>query len=342
MQVDSTPKAILYCWPTSVLSTIPRLCLHEKNYGDDEYVLHHVDITKGDNFSLPYLRLTIPLATVPTLAVPVADTPNTPSNTPSSDDDPKYRYLCDTASICAFIDDCKPPTWSPGSTSKPVPVLFPVIAREKELTDLLVALVRDPYVDPNFLDLAARDAQELAMKLSGTQGTMLATRRLALKRYVHMAHDDLALLSPVPALKSWEQQAVNLLEDKAAANQALFDIYSGDLALDRQPEFFEVSRAAWTVHVSGTLSKLEQSMVGPFALGDNLSIADCYIIAWLTRVVSLCQGNPGPSGIQALEPNLGGHRIGAKLVAFWQHWVQRKSFRKVFTSAFWPELPLPR
>ncbi|WOO81418.1 uncharacterized protein LOC62_03G004941 [Vanrija pseudolonga] len=333
MQVDSTPKAILYCWPTSVLSTVPRLCLHEKNYGDDEYVLHHVDI-----------KSTPMASTVPTLAVPVADSPppNTPSNPPSSDDEPRYRYLCDTASICAFVDECKPPSWTPGSTSKVVPVLFPTIAREKELTDLLVALVRDPYVDPNFLDLAARDAGELGVKLGASQGTMLATRRLALKRYVHMAHDELSLLTPVSALKSWEQQVVNLLEDKAAANQALFDIYSSDLGLDRQPEFFEASRAAWTVHVSGTLSKLEASMVGPFALGDHLSIADCYIIAWLTRLVSLSHGNPGPGGIHALEPNLGGHRIGAKLVAFWQHWIQRKSFRKVFTAAFWPEPALPR
>lgn len=274
----------------------------------------------------------------------------------------RSNTLGERQSICAFIDECKPPSWTPGSTSKLVPVLFPTIARgtlcsigvgradavtEKELTDLLVALVRDPYVDPNFLDLAARDGGELGMKLAGSQGTMLATRRLALKRYVHMAHDELSLLTPVSALKSWEQQVVNLLEDKAAANQALFDIYSGDLALDRQPEFFEASRAAWTVHLSGTLSKLEASMIGPFALGDHLvsrhdrqlvvmdltrvpqSIADCYIIAWLTRLVSLCHGSPGPGGIHALEPNLGGHRIGAKLVAFWQHWIQRKSFRKV-------------
>ncbi|WOO81417.1 uncharacterized protein LOC62_03G004941 [Vanrija pseudolonga] len=336
MQVDSTPKAILYCWPTSVLSTVPRLCLHEKNYGDDEYVLHHVDITKGENFSLPYLRIN----------------PNgiyCPNTCGARSRQPTSKYAFESAvkrrraeSICAFVDECKPPSWTPGSTSKVVPVLFPTIAREKELTDLLVALVRDPYVDPNFLDLAARDAGELGVKLGASQGTMLATRRLALKRYVHMAHDELSLLTPVSALKSWEQQVVNLLEDKAAANQALFDIYSSDLGLDRQPEFFEASRAAWTVHVSGTLSKLEASMVGPFALGDHLSIADCYIIAWLTRLVSLSHGNPGPGGIHALEPNLGGHRIGAKLVAFWQHWIQRKSFRKVFTAAFWPEPALPR
>jgi hypothetical protein len=31
-------------WPTSVWSTVPQLCLHEKGYSEDEYIVKLVDI----------------------------------------------------------------------------------------------------------------------------------------------------------------------------------------------------------------------------------------------------------------------------------------------------------
>jgi hypothetical protein len=34
-------------WPTSVWSTVPQLCLVEKGYSEDEYVIKHVDIGKS-------------------------------------------------------------------------------------------------------------------------------------------------------------------------------------------------------------------------------------------------------------------------------------------------------
>lgn len=59
-------------WPTSFLSIVPRLCLLEKGYTDDDYEIEHVDISEflggvvvgkgtdhqasGDNFSPNYLR----------------------------------------------------------------------------------------------------------------------------------------------------------------------------------------------------------------------------------------------------------------------------------------------
>ena len=57
------PRAILYTWvatcqlpaacslkpswPTSVWSTVPQLCLLEKGYSEDEYVIKHVDISES-------------------------------------------------------------------------------------------------------------------------------------------------------------------------------------------------------------------------------------------------------------------------------------------------------
>ncbi|WVQ79182.1 hypothetical protein IAT38_001278 [Cryptococcus sp. DSM 104549] len=44
MSEAHVPKAILYSWPTSVWSTVPRLCLIEKGYSDDEYDVRFVNI----------------------------------------------------------------------------------------------------------------------------------------------------------------------------------------------------------------------------------------------------------------------------------------------------------
>lgn len=63
--MPEVPKAILYSsvtgpspergashlmdsWPTSVWSTVPRLCLYEKGYGEDEYIIKAVDLAKGE------------------------------------------------------------------------------------------------------------------------------------------------------------------------------------------------------------------------------------------------------------------------------------------------------
>jgi hypothetical protein len=84
---DIKPKAVLFCWPSSFLSTVPRLCLLEKGYPDDEYETQHVDITSGHNFSPSYLRINR-YATIPTLVLPRLD--------PANDlDEPGFHILDD-------------------------------------------------------------------------------------------------------------------------------------------------------------------------------------------------------------------------------------------------------
>lgn len=48
LSLKSSQQLIGDRWHTSVWSTVPRLCLHEKGYGEDEYVVRDVDITKGE------------------------------------------------------------------------------------------------------------------------------------------------------------------------------------------------------------------------------------------------------------------------------------------------------
>lgn len=53
---QNIPRAVLYSWPSSVWSTVPRLCLYEKGYSEDEYIVKYVDISKCSSSLLPSIE----------------------------------------------------------------------------------------------------------------------------------------------------------------------------------------------------------------------------------------------------------------------------------------------
>lgn len=144
-----------------------------------------------------------------------------------------------------------------------------MLISDRSLSDMLIRLVRAPNVDPNFLELAARDHSELRAKLRGAQGAMLYARHQALGRYLQQAAQEAADLK-TEGEHTASLNVVHTLQGKAAANQALLDIYNSNVTEERQLEYFAASRAAWTIHLPSTLAKLEVAMIGPFALGDDL------------------------------------------------------------------------
>ncbi|EKD03543.1 hypothetical protein A1Q2_02126 [Trichosporon asahii var. asahii CBS 8904] len=348
------PKAVLYCWPTSALATVPRLALIEKGYSEDEYVISPVDITKGENFSHNYLKINadgecesnmhatdflLTAGAIPTFAVPRKETKPGAA-------EPIYHMLCDTAvgimevehalgnadrgqSICEFIDNCLPVGTPAAPGGRPSPRLSPATPADQSLSSTLIDLVRQSTVDPNFLYLSIVDKNEARRKWSGPQGAMLGARSLALRRYLQQYRQD--VMSPAPSSQqSAEPRFISFLEQKALSNQAILDIYTGDAPEDRVLEFIEASRASWTVHLPSTLAKLESQIVGPYCLGDDLTFADCYVVAWLAQIVKICSPGMslGPHGLQSVEQFIGGYRIGPKLHIYWGHWAQRTSFRK--------------
>lgn len=98
---------------------------------------------------------------------------------------------------------------------------------------------------------------------------MLKTREQALKHYLKEMADERSN-TPNGTSATWHHQVIRFLEDKAASNNALLDIYTGRAGEDRRRLWYDASRVAWTVHLPATLSRLEDTMVGPFALGDDL------------------------------------------------------------------------
>lgn len=62
---------------------------------------------------------------------------------------------------------------------------------------------------------------------------------------------------------------------------------------------------------------------------DSKSLADLHLISWLTRVVTVALGKPVPEGIDTLEKQFEGKKIGPKIRAFWAAWLERESFKRV-------------
>jgi len=263
--------------------------------------------------------------TVPTLVVPMLETVG-------SEVDSRYRSLRDTISICDFLDQARGARSSRSRSDRPAPSLTPATIEGKSASDIIISLVHMPSVDPNFLNVAARSASELAEHAASMQGRMLDDRRNAFKSHIAEAK-KLAEAAPSQQSESggmtYEQKQVAFLEEKALANQLLWDIYNGKAGEEKEKEFYAASIKAWEEHVPTVLAQIENVMKGVFTLGDQVSLADLHLIAWLARLVHLSGGSKEVAGIKELESMMGGKEVGPKLKAFWAAWLERDSFKRL-------------
>lgn len=134
----------------------------------------------------------------------------------------------------------------------------------KSTSDKLIAIVHMPSVDPNFLNVSARSAEELHRKAGAAQGNMLKVRQENLEQYVKEA-EGLAQHGG-----SFEQKMVAFLKEKEAANRVLFELYSGKAGQDQEQSFFAASSKVWFEGLPDALQQLETGITGPFALGDQV------------------------------------------------------------------------
>ncbi|ORY34745.1 hypothetical protein BCR39DRAFT_514352 [Naematelia encephala] len=315
---ESVPKAILYVWPTSVWSTVPRLCLMEKGYSSDEYITKFVDIGKGENFAPSYLRINH-YGTIPTLVVPTLETT-------SAEVETRYRSLKDTVTICDFLDRSRNAT---SKLERPAPALQPATIEGKSLSDQIINLVHKSDVDPNFLNMSASDKAELHKKALARPGKILRDRKAAFAMYIAEAKEQ-AGDSGAP---SFEGKIVAFLVEKSEANDAMYGLYFGKDNDEQLEVFFNLCRSTWKEKLPAALNELEAAIKGPYTLGDQISLSDLHLVSWLTRVVSVAGGEPTVAGIAELEKRLEGYRLGPKLRTFYQAWTERESFKEILVPA---------
>ncbi|KAF8577866.1 hypothetical protein K439DRAFT_1417735 [Ramaria rubella] len=335
----SIPKAILYYNPASVWASAALLGLEEKGYGSDEVELKVVDLANGENFAPAYIRIN-PNGTVPTLVVPFEK--SLPAGIPN-----KYRALTDTKSVLEFLDKSRSAISKTHTTSSaPAPALAPATISLAEISNNIITLLHS--VPVNFLSVGASTPEGLSARASSAHAQFVHNRQTALQNYV-----------------TEESQSVNeavkrLWETRHTENGFVVRVYEAadkpSLELNAQEKqerdvFFKKTVEVWN-GIKNIFARLEKDMEGPYVLGDQFSLVDLHVAAWLTRVLFV-SGAPTPSpsipiaedapqieysGFPKLQETLRMHTgdesfvVGPKIRVFFESLKDRESWRQVYAE----------
>ncbi|KAJ2920308.1 hypothetical protein MD484_g245, partial [Candolleomyces efflorescens] len=325
------PKAVLYYHPKSIWSSVARLAVEEKGYAADEIDFKIVDINKGENYDPTFLRLN-PKATVPTLVVPL-------SNTLSEDVDSRYKALTDSTTIVEFLDKSRSSLSRTHTTSTaPAPALTPAtIAATSIAKTIVYDIIHSDEASPGKLKFYnARDEAGLK-KLRQVVLPALQGRADALRKHIADGESGVAQVSEKTkqfwaSKLAWIEPLAKVIEAGDRPTESL-----SETEKEERAAFFKVAKQTWETDLPNVLGKLTKEMVGPFALGDQLSVADMHLIAWVTRLVTLAGGSGDDEGktvIVKIEEYVGGEHVSrkklGKLGTFWDGIKGVRSWQKIY------------
>ncbi|KIP03967.1 hypothetical protein PHLGIDRAFT_110232 [Phlebiopsis gigantea 11061_1 CR5-6] len=350
---SAIPKASLYYYNKSIWASVPLLALEEKGYGPDEIDLKEVDLSNGENFSPSYLRINSN-ATVPTLVVPL-------STTLDPDIESRYKAIKDTKSIVEFLDKSRSIQSRTHSTSSaPAPTLAPATIAFNTVSNKVIEVLHSEAADPNALHfMNARDDASLK-QLSESLKPTLGAKCAALDRLIDDNQKAEVHVSE-KTVRFWELKRVatsmimDVLEDGDKGVEEL-----SDEAKNKRLEFFKAASSAWS-SLKTVLTELSSEIIGPYVLGDQLSIADLHLAAWLARIARLsgaAASDDGNTAVHKIEDHIGDsfsltkdfsvaearRRAGlpatnvpaterqARLAAFWDGVKERPSWKKVYAD----------
>ena len=123
--------------------------------------------------------------------------------------------------------------------------------------------------------MACRSKEELRERAKGTQGTIVRQRRAALEKYIKEAEQIAQEASGGGSSTNgkaltYEQKVVAFLEEKYSSNQIVYEVYSENVGPEEEKAFFDASSRGWTQALPEVLGKMETTIKGPFALGDQV------------------------------------------------------------------------
>jgi len=326
------------------------LALEEKGYGDDEIDRRIVDLGKGENFDPTFLRLS-PKATVPILVVPL-------QRTLTDDVESRYKAVTETKSIVQFLDTSRSAMSRTHTTSAaPAPALTPAtIAFATKCKTIIDDILHSEAGNPNNLRyLNARDENSLEI-LADQILPVFTEKQKALTQYLSDAANEKIHVS---------DKVKTLWSEKKDATEVFLEVFQDakkpkdqlePKAQEKRANYFAIARDAWEVVLKDILVKLSHEVVGPYALGDQFSIADLHLAGWMARLVSLAGGVASDDGITAigkLEAHIGngftlpkGFQVvevqhndrstnQSKLTVFWDAMRSRASWKKVYGAGLY-------
>jgi len=269
-------KPILYRFGGSIWAAVPELAIQELGY-KDEVVQETVNLMEGGNFELAFLKIS-PQATLPALVTPDGQLYDSTIKV--------TRYLIENAPQGAKIG--------------------------KPTGDLLLELVHEDKIDPNFFMLAVRNEEELKAKSASVPGLFLRSRQKTLERVAPTAP---------PELKSF-------FDAKLASNGGGVAIYNGEAPAEDTSAFFKASQANWDAVTNFVTVVLpiylpEHGFIG----GDAPGEADFHIGGYLARIVSVLGGPNEQDGWKSLSAF---GEVPASVSQYWKTWQARESWNVVY------------
>ncbi|KAI0963625.1 hypothetical protein AcW1_000651 [Taiwanofungus camphoratus] len=364
----------------------------EKGYGADEIDLKTVDLCAPSRSPPPatLIRATVLQPRAKTTSRPTSASTRTPpcppslspSKTPSHpisraatrpSRTPRHvcRSLClltpshkrtpPPQSIVEFLDKSRSTQSRTHTTSSaPSPALSPATIAFSAASDKLIALLHSPAADPNALTILNARSNDALRTLAAARLPMLSARATALD----------ALLADNAAAKIRVSDKTRVFwEAKRAAADGFLQVFrdaespDGELGEDarrRRTEYFAAARKAWA-GLADVLLQLNAEIIGPYVLGDQLSLADLHLAAWLARLAQLAGASAADDGARAtalLEAHAGTglalprdfavaearRRAGlpllegvpdavqSRLAAFWDAVRERASWKRVYAD----------
>lgn len=184
--------------------------------------------------------------------------------------------------------------------------------------------------------VSARNVQELQARANGNSGMIVKSRHAAALREIKDAGSDAN-----PKFKElWEmrvarfQPYVELFEHAAKDESTLTEQQKTARA-----EHFAKSDALWGAEVKRLLATLEREIVGPLCLGDQMSLADLHLAAYITRLVTIAGGTGDKNGVDAIaayahanSEGIAGAQweMGPKIKMFWETIIERPSWKALY------------
>lgn len=319
------------------------LALEEKGYGKDEVALRQVDLSKGENYDVTFLRIN-PKATVPALVVPMEDSL-------SEDAENRYKALTDTTSIVQFLDKSRSAISRTHTTSSaPAPTLAPATVAFTNISNQVIGLVHSDAADPNHLSFVNAYDDASLRGLAKKVLPAVESRRHALDKYLADAEAGVLRVT---------DKVVKLWQERKAGQDKLYDVLkdadtrTSELSPEakaKREQFFLGASSSWRVDLREAILSINKAIIGPFVLGDQFSIADVHLAGWLGRVIYLAGAtaeDDGRTAIEKLEKRIGeeellphevkwnglereGGESQSKLSAFWDLVKERPSWKKIY------------
>lgn len=292
---ESIPVASLY-YSDSPWSCAALITLEEKGYGQDEVLLKPVDTSKGHNYSPEYLRLNMS-ANLPTLVVPL-------EKTLAPDIESRYKAITDPKKILEFLDNSRSARSHTHTTSAaPGPSLSPATIALSSVSTTLIDLLHSPAADPEVI--------------SNTNPSLLSSSSPPSEEFVASYQDIVATLKGY--LASAEEGKFHVSEKvktfwrtKLESHEEVLRILSPTDNEELKKRYLERANQVWKVGLKEVLEKVNKELVGPYALGDQLSLADIHLAVWLTRIAHLAGALPSEDGNSVIERISG--LVGIELV----------------------------